>query len=113
MPALRRRTCELLEDTQTDDAAARSVEIGLILVILANGVAVVLESVPSIGHDYRVFFELFELVSILVFTVEYVARLWSIVELADPTYKPPLWGACATPPRPLPSSTYSRSCRSI
>ena len=92
MPGARRRTCELLEQTRRDDSGARAVEVGLILLIIANGVAVVLESVPSIGGEYPTFFALFELFSILVFTAEYVARLWSIVELDDPRYKHPLWG---------------------
>lgn len=84
-----------------DDFVARCVDVGLIVLILANGVAVVLESVPSIGRDYRTFFALFERFSILVFTVEYVARLWSIVELDNPRYKHPLWGRLRYATTPL------------
>jgi voltage-gated potassium channel len=101
MPAIRSRTCELLELTRRDDFTARAVEIGLISLISANGLAVVLESVPSIGSDHASFFELFELFSILVFTVEYVARLWSIVELGNPKYKHPLWGRLRYAATPL------------
>lgn len=101
MPALRVRTCELLEHTRRDDFAARAVDLGLILLISANGVAVVLESVPSIGEHYGTAFALFELVSIVVFTVEYVARLWSSVELDNPKYKHALWGRLRYAASPL------------
>jgi voltage-gated potassium channel len=92
MPTSRRRACELLEHTHREDFTPRAVDVGLILLISANGVAVVLESVPGIERDHRMFFALFELFSIVVFTVEYVARLWSAVELDNPKYKHPLWG---------------------
>lgn len=101
LATLRRRTCELLEHTHREDFATRAVDVGLILLIFANGVAVVLESVPGIERDHRMFFVRFELFSIVVFTVEYMLRLWSIVELDNPKYKHPLWGRLRYAASPL------------
>lgn len=101
MPALRHITCDLLEHTRRDDLAARALEVILVILILANGVAVVLESVPSIGESHATAFARFELVSIVVFTAEYAARLWSSVELDDPRYKHPLWGRLRYATTPL------------
>ena len=101
MLALRHRTSELLEHTRHDDYAARALDLVLIALILANGAAVMLESVPSIDRDYQTFFSYFELVSILLFTIEYLARLWSIVELDNPRYKHPLWGRLRYAATPL------------
>jgi voltage-gated potassium channel len=101
MATLRRRMCELLEHTHREDFATRAVDVGLILLIFANGVAVVLESVPGIERDHSTFFVRFELFSIVVFTVEYVLRLWSILELDNPKYKHPLWGRLRYAASPL------------
>ncbi|WP_180183080.1 ion transporter [Acinetobacter sp. YH01020] len=57
----------------------------LILLILGNAAAVLLESVNDIYLSYQVYFDFFENFSIIVFSVEYVLRLWSIAE-KDPFY---------------------------
>jgi voltage-gated potassium channel len=53
-----------------------------VLLILINLVAVVLESVPSLETQYARWFMTVELVSLVVFTVEYLLRLWVAVEHA-------------------------------
>ena len=90
--ALRRRTCELLEHTRDDDWAAQAVDVFLILLITANVVAVVLDSMPEMDRAYHAWFYRFELLSIAVFTVEYALRVWSANEQSYPRYKHPLWG---------------------
>ena len=54
----------------------------LVLLIVINLSAVVLESVPWIGARYSRWFTIIELVSLVVFTVEYLLRLWVAVEHA-------------------------------
>jgi voltage-gated potassium channel len=80
MTTLRRRTAEILEAHWPNDPLGRTVDYFLIFLILANVVAIILESVPSIGTHYQTFFMGFELFSIAVFTLEYLLRLWSCVE---------------------------------
>lgn len=81
MSAVRKRTAELLEALRPDDPAGRAVDHFLIALILLNVVAITLETVPSIGNEWQNGFRLFELFSVAVFTVEYLLRLWSCVEL--------------------------------
>ena len=50
------------------------------LLIVVNVVAVVIESVQTIYDAYRPWFDYLELLSIAVFSIEYVARLWVSVE---------------------------------
>ena len=88
----RRRTCELFEHTHGDDWAAKVVDVFLILLITANVVAVVLESIPEIGRSYATWSYGFERFSIAVFTIEYVLRVWSAIEQTYPRYRDPLWG---------------------
>ena len=63
----------------------RLVNIFLMLLIIANVIAVLLESVQQYYNAYEIFFINFELFSIAVFSVEYVLRLWTITE--NPTYR--------------------------
>lgn len=80
MSTLRRRTAELLEAHRPNDPLGRAVDRFLVLLILANVVVIIIETIPSIGFRYETFFMAFELFSLGVFTVEYLARLWSCVE---------------------------------
>ncbi|MGH1479405.1 MAG: potassium channel family protein [Geminicoccales bacterium] len=59
---------------------SRAIDGFLITLIVLNVLAVILESVPSIETRYRFWFAWFELLSVMIFTFEYVVRLWSTVE---------------------------------
>ena len=73
---MRKRVFRLLDGTDRDDVAGRAVNIFLILLILANVGAVILESVEDFEARHRAFLQAFELFSVIVFTVEYAFRLW-------------------------------------
>ena len=45
--------------------------------VLANIVAVILESVPRLRNEYGFWFDQFELYCIILFTIEYSLRVWS------------------------------------
>ena len=45
--------------------------------VVLNLIAVALESVPTLQINYGSWFYSFEIFSVIVFTVEYVARVWS------------------------------------
>jgi voltage-gated potassium channel len=79
---LRRRFYEVLEQGPIGDRTSDIVGRMLMLLILINLVAVVLESVPSLETRYAPWFMAVELVSLAVFTVEYLLRLWVAVEHA-------------------------------
>src|SRR5689334_221230 len=59
-------------------------EAALITLIIANVVAVTLDSVEDIGDRYATQFYWFEGVSVVIFAIEYALRLWVSVE--DPRY---------------------------
>jgi voltage-gated potassium channel len=79
---LRRRLYEILERGPIGDRTSDIVGRVLVLLILINLVAIVLESVPSLETQYARWFMTVELVSLIVFTVEYLLRLWVAVEHA-------------------------------
>ncbi|NYT04991.1 MAG: ion transporter [Methanomicrobiales archaeon] len=88
--ALRRRTREILEIAAGNDSTSRYFDIFIISMICANVVAVMLESVDGIAASYPGFFYGFEVVSITVFSIEYLLRIWSATE--DPRYAEPVRG---------------------
>ncbi|MBU4556466.1 MAG: ion transporter [Actinobacteria bacterium] len=64
--------------------------MSLAVLIVLNVVAVVLESVDSIGVPLTAFFSAFEIFSVAVFTIEYVLKLWACT--ADTRYAGPVFG---------------------
>lgn len=82
---LRFRLYRLLEAAGPGNRPGQVLEGCLILLIAANVVAVVLETVPDIGARYATQFKWFEWVSVALFTVEYLTRLWVAPE--HPPYR--------------------------
>jgi voltage-gated potassium channel len=56
----------------------------MILLIFINIVAILLESIHEINAEYYLIFELIEKISVTIFTIEYVLRIWTAVE--NPRY---------------------------
>ena len=74
---LRRRTFEVLEKGGAGDRLSAAVDSFLIAVILGNMAAVLLESFDSLATRLEPWFAGFELVSVVLFTVEFALRLWT------------------------------------
>lgn len=74
------RIYEILEIAAEEDAISRVFDIFLMGLIALNVLAVILETVESLATAYGHIFEVFEFISIVVFTVEYVLRLWTCTE---------------------------------
>lgn len=87
---LRRRVFKALETAQDGDLTSRIVDIFLITLIAASVISVILESMPGIESRYGEALWLFEVVTVGIFSVEYVLRLWSSVELESNDGKTPL-----------------------
>ncbi len=62
----------------------------IIILIILNVIAVMLETVSWIHEPYFEFFRIFDLVSVIIFTVEYAIRVWSSNH--DPRYSHSLHG---------------------
>ena len=81
---LRRRVYFILDAAHAAGPLGLAYEAALIALIIANVFAVVLESVPSIRSQWQGAFDGFEAVSVVLFSLEYLARLWSAPE--DPRF---------------------------
>jgi voltage-gated potassium channel len=92
VPDIRRRTHAILDIAAPDDGVSRVVDFALITLITLNVVAVILESVPSLAAVYGDFFNRFETFSVVVFSVEYVLRVWSAVDDDEIDHGHPVFG---------------------
>jgi len=89
--SLRHHVFQLLNaDDGGQTRAERLVDWGLIILVLLNTAAVVLESVSSLDARYHALFVSIELASVYIFTIEYALRVWSCVE--DRRYQQPWRG---------------------
>jgi voltage-gated potassium channel len=66
------------------------INIFIITIIVLNVIAVITETVESIHVKYKQFFYYFDLISVMIFTVEYILRVWSSNH--EEKYKHPVWG---------------------
>ncbi len=88
---LRQRVWLALESPEPVGFWPRLVNFFLIMLIVTNVAAVVLDSVASIRAVYGPALDVFEAVSVAIFTVEYLARLWASAEAG------PRWRYALTP----------------
>jgi voltage-gated potassium channel len=88
----RKRMAELLEQGHRSDKPGRTVNMLLILLISLNVVAIFLESVDSIYEQYEQAFWYFEIFSVATFTIEYLTRVWSCIDLEETADSSPLRG---------------------
>ena len=79
---IQRRAFEIL-DGAVPDRAALWCEMFIATLVVANVVGIILESVPEIHDNYIHEFHAFDLFSVMVFSVEYVLRVWSYAAKYD------------------------------
>lgn len=75
-----------------DEKWDKVINVFIIVLIILNVIAVMLETVPSLHDEYyeQQFFYYFDLISVIIFTIEYILRVWSSNH--DPKYKHSFWG---------------------
>jgi voltage-gated potassium channel len=73
---IKRRTYEIMDGT-VPDAYSHFVEIFIALLVVANVIGIILESVPEIHDAFAAEFHAFDVFSVMVFSVEFVMRVWS------------------------------------
>ena len=75
------RVHDILEVGGVAHPGSRVVNVFIITLIIANGLAFAAETINSLNTRYRAEFDAFNAFSVIVFTIEYVLRLWSSVEI--------------------------------
>ena len=74
---LQANVLRILEPAKLGDRTSKIWDLSLFGLVVLNLIAVALESVPALQKNYGSWFYNFEIFSVIIFTVEYVARVWS------------------------------------
>ncbi|HPQ69219.1 MAG TPA: ion transporter [bacterium] len=86
----RKRVYQIVELAEDGDKSSHFFDLFIFALILLNIFAVVLETMAPVYRAYRQVFDVFEMISIGIFTIEYLLRLISCVE--NPAYRRPIMG---------------------
>lgn len=92
----RQRTYQVLEREQS--GFSRIINITLILLIILTLVVLFIETVPEIQQQYSNWFNVFEYISIALFSIEYMTRVWSSAEINSATPWRSRWSYMLTVP---------------
>lgn len=87
---IRKSVFKLVEPSDTKSDPNFYFDIFIVSLILLNVIAIILASDQAIGDKYSSFFYYFEVFSVTVFSIEYILRVWTCVEID--TYKNPISG---------------------
>jgi voltage-gated potassium channel len=79
--AIRHKVYTIIEVGRGDDRASKIFDGIIICLIIANIAAFMAETVQDINARYGPYLRAFELFCVAVFTLEYLARLWTAVEV--------------------------------
>ncbi len=81
---------KVLEFTGMNNPLGRICNYFIIILIIINVIAVLLETIEPISRNYGVYFNALEFVSVIIFSIEYLLRVWTCV--SDKQYAKPLRG---------------------
>jgi len=87
---LRHRVFQVLEEPASSDYVGRFVQGFLITIICVNVAAMMLSTVAGVAEAYAPWFWAIEVFSVIVFSAEYVLRLWVITR--RPRFQRPVLG---------------------
>ena len=82
------RIFEIISKADEGDKASKVFDGVIMSLILLSIVSIVLESYESLAQSYEKVFRVFEFISVTVFTVEYILRIWT-ADLLYPEQKHP------------------------
>ena len=88
-----------MDSARPGDLPSRVFDIFILALIFLNVVAVIVGTVESIAERYERYFDWFEVFSVIVFSVEYLARVWSCTSLAE--YSSPVAGRLRFMAKPM------------
>lgn len=89
---LKRSLFDVIESPDPKDWKGRFFDDFMIVLIVLNVIAVMLETVESLALSYGTLFRYFEYFSVTVFTVEYILRVWTATENNDERFQAPVKG---------------------
>jgi len=73
----KKRLYEILEVAAIGDRISKLFDIFIMTLITLNVIAVILATVERLNLQYQYYFRVFEIFSVIIFTIEYLLRVWT------------------------------------
>lgn len=77
MKKLKQRVFEIISKADEGDRMSRLFDGMIMTLILLSVVSIILESYKTLAENYKAVFRAFEYVTVVVFTLEYILRIWT------------------------------------
>ncbi len=74
---IKNRIYQIIEKAEEGDKLSRAFDIFIITLILLNVLAIILNSIQALSLKYSIVFKIFEILSVSIFTIEYILRIWT------------------------------------
>lgn len=74
---MKKRIFEIIEKAEDGDKLSKVFDYTILLLIILTVIAIIMESYHNLSITYKKEFEIFEIISVTVFTVEYLLRVWT------------------------------------
>ena len=85
---LKRRIYEIISKAEEGDKASKIFDVSIIVLIALSIIAIILQSFKSLAVRYEAVFHWFEVITVAVFSAEYLLRIWT-ADLLYPEAKYP------------------------
>ena len=79
--SIRLKIYELLEPAAPSDTWSRLVDLFLVFLIIGNAIAFAIDTIDHVNEEWGDLINLFTVISIVIFTIEYFLRIWASVEV--------------------------------
>ena len=88
--SLKWKIFNIIDDTDHESKPDRFFDFFIIILVLVNVALIFLESYKSIDEEFREIATFIEIITVLVFTIEYILRIWTCTCYKD--YRDPVKG---------------------
>ena len=91
--AIKRRTFEIISKAESGDRISSIFDWSIMILIALSILTIILDSFQSIHERCQALFQAFEIITVIVFTIEYILRIWT-ADLLYPEVKHPRLKYC-------------------
>lgn len=91
--AIKRRTFEIISKAESGDRVSSIFDWSIMILIALSILTIILDSFQSIHERCQTLFQAFEIITVIVFTIEYILRIWT-ADLLYPESKHPRLKYC-------------------
>lgn len=85
---IKKRVFEIISKAEDGDRASKIFDWSIMILIALSIISIILESFANIYDKYHPVFQIFEVITVVVFTIEYLLRIWT-ADLLFPDGKHP------------------------